>query len=291
MNVIKQSHEEAIHTLNKLKKETVTGLTLSSKEFQVPAELIEEIFSFLTGPGLTCCAQTNKEWYKIASQERLWKGIVEQYAIGDKKWKSIADIGKSDPIPKEMLKILKQPCPFFKGKQLGQTHMLVWIPSTLNGKPLTTNSLGQFVKNNGFSKNEFGYREYWSDFVAEYGDKPIEKSCWVLMTKNLIPEINYGYMNKNIKMLPDDYKVPQALEAAFCIFAKYYSSGKRLFKQESRKKGFIAPSYNAVCHEAINTPEANNVRTFVGCFSKKGLQIMYSLGSTCDGIAPIRKFV
>lgn len=274
-------HEEAaVQTLEQLKKERINEITLPSYNVKIPVDLCIEIFSYLTGPELRECSLVNKEWYKAASKEWLWNGIVEQYAIGPKKWKNIANIGEAGPIPQGMIKILKQPCPFFKGKQVGQTHMLVWIPSSLNGNPLTLNSLGQFVKAKSFPANDNGYEYAYLSIKDQIGDKIIENPGWVLITKNVLPESkekSYNYQKEMVEKYTG-YDVPKALEMTFCIFAKYYSSNTRLFS--------VDPFENTRCQDEV---DGNHV--VIGGFTSSGLSVERD-NIFCDedyGIAAIRK--
>lgn len=283
MNILQHFQDKSVQTLEQLKKENVDGLTLRKlSEIEIPVELCEEIFSYMTGPELTNCVLVSKEWYKVAGQERLWNGIVQQYAIGPTMWKKKvnADIGKADPIPKEMLKILRQCCPFFEGKQVGQTHMLVWIPSFIDGNPLTLNSLGQFVKDKSFSKNNEGYGYYWSGVKNQMGDKKIEQPGWVLMTKDVLlgsKNKSYSQQKKMVEQY-SKYEVPKAVEAAFCIIAKYYSSDKRLYSD--------SPWTFTRCYEQVYDRQV-----CVGGFALTGLQVFYFLADRVyDGIAVLRKF-
>lgn len=283
MNIIQKFKDEEVQILEQLNKDTIDGLTLIPKGTQIPVEICEEIFSYLTGPELTKCAQVAKDWQKVASQERLWNGIMQQYAIGPTKWKNIADLGKADPIPKEMLKILKQPCPFNEGKQVGQTHILVWIPSTINNKTLTLTTLGQFVKAKSFPNNHEGFAFFWSVIKNQIGDMAIEKPFWALMTKDVIPESRDKSYNHQIKMVGQfkEYEVPKALEATFCIFAEYVRKDykTRLFGDK--------PLTYTICKEQIN-----EYLVAVGGFAPTGLCISYDNYVQDDhGVAALRKFL
>ena len=61
----------------------------SVNEVSLPQEMYEEIFSYLTGPELTKCSQVSKEWHEVAGCDRLWLGVVEQYAFGAKKMEAV----------------------------------------------------------------------------------------------------------------------------------------------------------------------------------------------------------
>lgn len=158
--------------------------------------------------------------------------------------------------------------------------MLVWIPTTINGQPLTLNSIGQFVKAKSFPENNDGYRNYWSEAKNQIGDKTIDQAGWVLMTKDVLlgsRNKNYIYQKQMVEQC-SEYEVPNALEVAFCIFAKYYSSDIRVYSDQ--------PWTFTCCHEKVG-----NRQVSVGGFlAPYGLSVCFSYGHGCFGIAALRKF-
>lgn len=222
--------KEALQALEQLKYEPVTGLTLLSENVQIPIELCEEIFSYLESSELTNYTLVSKEWYKVAYWDRIRNRTMERIAIGPEMWKQKlnADIGKADPIPMEMLKILKQPCPIFEGCAVRRTHILVWIPATLNGKPLTLNSLYQFFKTHNC---QGGFAAYGEKTMLLYGNEPVENTGWVLMSKFPLPGSSGKSYSDQKRMVAQlgNYEVPKILEATFCIFAQFYKSGEYLY--------------------------------------------------------------
>ena len=68
-------------------------------------------------------------------------------AFGKDLWAThLGDIGIEPPLPPNIKEILNAPCPFFPGKKVEETHLLVLIPKTVNGKPLTMQTLGELVQ-------------------------------------------------------------------------------------------------------------------------------------------------
>ena len=111
----------------------------------------------------------------------------------------------------------------FPERNAKDSLMLVRLPKTLNGG-LTLKSLGELAKKY-FSVVTRGYRFIWPAIVQELGDKSIDKSHWVLMTKDVLPGSrakSYGQQKKIVDDLAEktqvDYQVP-ALEAAVCILS------------------------------------------------------------------------
>ena len=64
--------------------------------------------------------------------------------------------------------------------------MLVLIPSTVNGKPLTVKSLGELVK--APKQGNASKYSYYSLGEYQAKDLPVPKSYWVLMTKMFLKE-------------------------------------------------------------------------------------------------------
>jgi F-box-like len=219
-------------------------------------ELISKIFSYLDIFHLERASQVSKKWKRlvtIQSKEAIY--IYRKKAFSSEKWAKYCgkDILKGEDnkeelssLPEDIAEIFKSPCPAFRGKKVMDTHMLVWIPKTINGQPLTLNNLGELVKRY-FPYDMRGYSSgIRSCIVYELGDKPIDKSRWVLMTKNILEEsINKNYASQ--KAIVDDlakrtllpYEVPGALEAAVCILAQCFSSETRLLSDDSRKQTYI----------------------------------------------------
>lgn len=112
--------------------------------------------------------------------------------------------------------------------------MLVYIPATVDEVPFTLKKLGEIAKRY-FPKNDQGYRYIWSDIVSELGDKSIDRSHWVLMTKDVLPGSKgkcYDGQQRMIAKLAKkslSYEVPRILESATCILAQYFDSKTRLF--------------------------------------------------------------
>src|ERR1700688_617828 len=115
---------------------------------RLSSQVTREIFSYLNASDLARCSQVSKQWKTLASDEALSKrAIVRTFAFGKEKWaKYFGDIGAEPPLPANIEAILKNPCPFFPEKSVAQTHMLVLIPKTINGKPLTLRSLEELVQ-------------------------------------------------------------------------------------------------------------------------------------------------
>ena len=181
------------------------------------------------------CSRVDKVWNGILADscaQHLW---LDKLAVGKKKWATyFGDIGEEPPLPEDMVQILKSPCPFWKNKRVAETHVLVLIPATVDGKKLTLDTLEELIKNPK-EGNTARYHRYCDHVKTEHGDKSIEHSYWVLMTRHTIPSCR-GKIYSELQKLISTYKayhIPQAREAAICILMEYITSGKKLYLGET----------------------------------------------------------
>lgn len=210
---------------------------------------------------------------KIVVQEVKKETALPTIAFGAAKWATyFGDVGIEPPLPSNINQILKSPCPFFPGKTVGETHLLTLIPKTVNGKPLTLNSLNELVQKPK-QGNATRYCSYWDEIKKLHGDTPVQASYWVLFTKDVIP----GSRSKNYdtqKQLVADlskkanvpYEVPFVLESSTSIFMEYVQSGTRLYSG--------SPWTFTRCQDK-RVSAYPNFPLVVGVFSSSGLIVDY----------------
>lgn len=283
----------------------------------LPQELIFEIFSHLKVSGLGAMAKTCrlyrdllsietenkndqkveesnlKNWYRELTL-KIWKeAIYKEIAISDKNWAAWfgRDVVKGE-VPGEDFRSLpvKEVIQAFRGikkvfpeKLERESLILVRMPKTLNGG-LTINRFGELLKQR-FPRNVTGYRAIWVRIVQVIGDKPIEKSCWVLMTTDVLP----GSRGKSYKEQEDlvrkvacealvEFEIPEALDAITCILAEYFKSEKRLCSD--------CPSTYSRCQEKVQGYQLD-----VGGFASAGLEVSYgSYAYDFIGALALKKF-
>ena len=204
-------------------------------------------------------------------------------AFGKEMWATyLGDIGVEPPLPPDIKAILSASCPFFLGKKVEETHVLVLIPKTVNSKPLTLQTLGELVKN-PLKGTSTQYRNF---YPGEYKDLPTDSSYWVLMTRDVIPgSRNKSYtgqqklLNGYIEKIQLPYEVSPILDATICIFMEFLRSGKYLYGQD--------PCTYTRCQKTWN----EGYQLCVGGLASAGLHFLncYS-GSDLIGLGPRRKF-
>ena len=153
--------------------------------------------------------------------------------------KYFGDVGLEPPLPANIEEILNEPCSFWLGKKVKETHILVLIPNRVNGEPFTLNYLGELVKDpmSGYA-TKYGY---YSDYTKEaIGDKSYP-SHWVLMTRDVVLDSRgKGYSNgcgmiaNHSSKTGKFYELPYELDATAGILMHYVKTGDRLYSDTMR---------------------------------------------------------
>ncbi len=207
-------------------------------------------------------------------------------AFGKAKWDTyFGDIGEEPPLPADIGQILQSPCPFWPGKKIEETHLLVLIPTSVNGQPLTLKTLGELA-----AKPKQGPATQYKYFnLGEYQDQPVTQSYWVLMTRDVIEgSRNKTYADQkqlvatHAQKTGVAYELPKILEATTCIFLHHVSTGQKLYPD--------SPGIYTRCQELYH--KQNGWALVVGGFAAGGLyvNIYCSSSGECVGVGCRRKF-
>ncbi len=211
--------------------------------------------------------------FVLAKSDPIKEVLTPAIAFGKEAWiQHIGDPGKVPPLPADIETILSAPCPFLPEQSVRETHVLVLIPKTVTrvvdgenvAVSVTLKTLDELVKasNNGAG---IGYEHIQKSILEAYGDRLIEESHWVLMTKEVIPNSRDKDVSTQKQLVEAmGYKVPSCLEAAACILLQNVRSEMRLFSKESG-------TYTC-CEETIQE-DTDNYPVTVGGFSSQGLII------------------
>lgn len=249
----------------------------------IPVDKICEIFSYLNMKDLAGCALVCEQWTVITNDPFTWKSTIERFFFGPDKWsKYYGETGETPPLPEDMHKLLLSPCPFWstpeKPVRVMDSHMLVLIPAAVNEEALTLNKLQDLIQNPQSEGYATDYKVYSNWTKGEHGSTPIERSHWVLMTRDVVP----GSRNKTYQEQKDlvnqygGYRLPGALEAAVCTLMEHVSSGSMLFG---------ALTYTC-CTEKVQDQHP----VVVGGFGSDGLDVYIGFGSVRYGLGALRKF-
>lgn len=257
-------------------------------------EVVLKIFSHLDLATLGTICRVSKRWKGLADEPKLWKiAIYREIAFGNHKWAQCfgADVVKDENNREEFSSLpfndFIADCKKFKSifpeRNAKDSLMLVRLPKTLNGG-LTLKSLGELAKKH-FSASDTRYRLIWNPIIQELGDKSIDKSQWVLMTKDVLPGSRNKSYDEQKKIVADlaeksliSYEVPETLESATCILSQYFGSNIRLFRDSPR-------TYTR-CQENVQ-----GYQVVVGGFAPAGLYVDYDIYVNDHiGVAALRKF-
>jgi len=212
----------------------------------LPTDVIDNIiFRNLSLPALGRCSSVCKVWKEMT--EKQINTFSHEKAFGPKEWfihfgTHLKNVLR---LPPDIAEILSSPCPFWPGKQVYETHLLVLIPQTVNGQPLTLKTLGELIK-----KPLTGHATQYSNFyLGEYTDPAAPPSHWVLMTSDVIEgSRNKSYPDQQMLLSQKgqgDYAVPTILDATVCIFMEYIRSGTRLYSDSPWTYSRCQEKYNA----------------------------------------------
>lgn len=242
---------------------------------RVPNDLIVHIFSHLNLSDLGKCCCLSKHWQqRLKKQQIIWKtAIYHEIAFGYEKWKKY--LGKEavkdenpqlefESLPLNIAEILNSPCPYFLDKRVKDSFLLVRIPQSFKG----------LTHLRELSNDLF---EIHPLIVSKFGDQTIERSYWVLITKNILQNShgrNYANqlreVDRPLKKSGIGHVVPTLFEAAVCIFAYTLHKGQKLFNCRDIR-----------CRETIDNSQTSLM------FEDFSIYMCYA--SSESGIAALRK--
>ncbi|MFM2428475.1 MAG: hypothetical protein RL012_359 [Bacteroidota bacterium] len=212
---------------------------------------------------------------------------IPAMAIGPKEWKQyFGEVGSVPPLPANIDEILNGPCPFWEGKLVKDTHLLVLVPATVDGKHFTLDLLRELVEDPKEGGSKTKYRFYDPAVQKELGAKSPGSSYWVLMTRDVLPgsrdktyDAQKALVAEHAGRLNLPYEMPDSLSAATAILLHHARTGERLYAD--------APWTYTRCQEKVL---GNKCSIVVGRFSSEGLSVHY--GGVChfNGVSCLRKF-
>ena len=210
-----------------------------------------------------------------AKKAELSKTSIPAMAIGPKQWaQHFGEVGGAPPLPADIDKILNSPCPFWEGKQVKDTHLLVLVPATVNGRPYTLDLLGALIS-------------YYAGSVKEkLGSQSPRKSYWVLMTRDVLKGSRGETYDAQKKLVATHahrigvpYEIPHVLGAVTAILLHYVCTGEPIYANN--------PWTYTRCKEKVGW---KNDPVLVGGFSSGGLDISDSFVEYGVGVSCLRKF-
>jgi hypothetical protein len=211
--------------------------------------------------------------------------------LGEVEWKHyFGDIEPAPDLPGDIDDTLDSACPFWPDRKVRDTHLLVLLPATVDGKPFTLNLLSELIKNPRSGGHKTQYSWYDGDVQEQVDAVSPAASYWLLMTRDVLPESrNKTYADQKELVavhasrtgLP--YELPKALEAAAAILTHHVRSGERLYGD--------SPWTYTRCQKWI-LHQSKEYPAIVGGFGSSGLDVHvhYYDGTHDIGVAGFRKF-
>ena len=231
-----QAYEKLLGELKQkeeaLKDSQSTNQTLSAKNLALQDELKRLQSSLPQSPsGVVSGPQTP------SSRPALSPAAATLSSFGDSVldasvWERYYGAVDSSPSPPSGIdQILNSPCPFWRGKQVKDTHLLALIPSRVAGKLLTLDYLGELIKSPKGDGHKTQYRAYWDEARKAIGSQSPGKSYWVLMTRDVLDGSRNQRYNDQCALVSrhQGYTVPGVLEAAVVVLLHHVRSGERLY--------------------------------------------------------------
>lgn len=296
---LNQAFGDEVEMQGNQKKRRLDKVDCSLDEMLPPlvTDVIVKIFSHLSIKDLKNCSLVNKQWQKLPENDSL---LLKVIAFDKEKWeKHIGKVEGDLPFPTGIIETLRQPCPYFPGKRVYETHMLTLTPTTVNDKPLTINSIEELVKHPKVGYSTRYGRFCPCDVFDEHGDKSFEMAHWVLITKYVIPESRGKSYKTQVELVgaKEGYEVPKVLDMITSIFMHYVLSGNYLFRAGNylfRHENFYETFYENLffetctrCQETLN----DYSQLIVGGFDSEGLIVDdCHLIRNKFGVAAQRKF-
>jgi hypothetical protein len=218
--------------------------------------------------------------------------LLASKTLGEVEWKHyFGEVEPAPDLPQDMVAILDSACPFWPEERVKDTHLLVLMPATVDGKSFTLNLLRELIQRPKSDGHKMKYRYYGSGVKEQLGAASSAASYWLLMTRDVLPgsrdksytdqkELIAAYASRT--GLP--YELPKILEAATAILTHHVRNGERLYSDN--------PWTYTRCQELIVGPEEDEeYPSVVGGFESSGLRVSitgydaYSGG----GVAGVRK--
>lgn len=237
MNLADTTTNIATHAINAVVEPETKKVASNQKPFScLPAVIIQQAFSYLKLTELGDCRLLSKQCRSLVTDEAFLARTYAQQAFGKRKWAIYyGDVGEEPFLPKNIHTIMQAACPIWNGKKVVQTHMLLLVPKNIDEKPVTLKSLGELVRapKRG-NPTRFSYIQ--GEVYRALADQPVDKTHWVLMTKDTVPGCGHSEAEENASIAncsqkaQVEYVLPKVLEVSMGIFMKYVSTGEDLYK-------------------------------------------------------------
>lgn len=208
-----------------------------SKLIYLDHDVCLRIVHFMENKTLECFIQASistKKLVLLVNEERNKK--ISGIKFGQLEWLSWYNfyIPYEPLLPHKIIEILEDPCPLSKSSivkyghtyKVKDTHIFTLIPQGMSKK--------LFGEISPINK---GYNIKSNDEVINFLDKPAKRSCWVIMTKDVINSSRGLDFKAQLNLVATfsirefKYRAPKSLEAIVSILTRKISSGECFFNE------------------------------------------------------------
>ncbi len=170
------------------------------------------------------------------------------------------DIGEVPQLPADLLSVLNSKCELANdGRKVAETHRLVLVPATIDGEPLTLNSLRELATTAGKRRDPSFYKQDWYENEA-FANAPLEKSVWVLEYQGVAPGTFDKTDSEQVAVVGklSHYQTARVLEHVGTMVFQDLENGERIY-----------PNFYGRCEER----SASGDRVYAGYFNARGLGV------------------
>lgn len=193
-------------------------------------DIVVLIFLQLSEKDVARARRTCLRWNRIGKNEH-----VRNFALGSRVWRQhFGSVGVEPPLPARMTEIMREPCPFWKGKLVCDTHMLVLIPATVKGMAFTLNCMEGLVEAKRSKAKPFMF--IWSEVQDQFGGRSPKSSYWMLMTKDVVEGTRNKSYDEQCRLVTElgktasgKYEAPTLMEATTSTWMSFFERKKPLY--------------------------------------------------------------
>lgn len=288
---VKTNHANLTEQTRKFKDGTkVIPYELFSKALHdVLAKHNSEMSHGFPSPVLTLIAEYEDE---LTSSSPSGRQFVSSIGFGKKMWRDFfGEIGDVPPPPHNICSILAEPCPFFPGKIVRQTHILALIPARLKGEAMTLRRLAALIpRDNQIDALEERKRQISPnhpriprelDFHT-YADTEFDAPHWILMTNNIYEKTKNKSFDAQKKIIQgfSNYLVPKLSQAIGAVLVENAAT-------DYQEPGFLSPILTHCQEKGLNHHQMSVAINSTRILTKKEISIW---DSSDVGITPLRMF-
>jgi serine/threonine protein kinase len=170
--------------------------------------------------------------------EQAFRGLLRGNFLGVEEWQKGFDvrIGRPPPIPVHITEeLLHSECPLRPGKAIKDTHILLLLPQTVDGRPYNALELAKLCTSESIDPRWFGWK------ACEWASKSQQRTEWILIpTRDVDPEKvppKRQFQNKTIaeqelvhaQFYRQDYREAKALEVMTAALLARATSGRHIY--------------------------------------------------------------